>query len=1364
MEEKMGVEVEVAVAVEEEEEEEDDDIDNSGSGSSSSVWEGVLEFTKWAQSNNTDPLIWSIHVTSSLNSAALSLPSPLLSHRLLSHICWSNHLPITWKYLDKALSLNLAPPFLTLSLLSSRVLPRRHRHPDAFSLFLHLLHRHALPSHDNSNNNNSFSVLLNSPNYPLLVSSLHRSLLRLSNPYRIHHSPPLPQPQPGVVLVWFLFTIVSQLLEAALEDEGLLLDHNPPTMPNHDHDHDHDHDAFLRKKNTGMAIELIALFLHHPLTSRILSLLHTNMPTHWGVFVHQLQRLAANSLVLRSLKNVTPESLLPLNMKSNGLKPLSSPQKTTRKLKLNEVMTAGSGSRISCAPQTHDDSWPLLWLPIDLILEDAMNGDYVAETSAVEALTGLVKSLQAVNGTAWHDAFLGIWMAALRVVQRERDPSEGPVPRLDTCLCMLLCITTLVVANIVEEEEGELIVEAERSPTNQRKDKPALGERRGELVISLQLLGDYESLLNPPQPVIWVANQAAAKAVMFVSGHAVGNGYLESMNVNDLPTNYSGNLWHLIVEACIARHLLDTSAYFWPGYVSAPCNQIPHSIPNHLPSWSSLMKGSPLTPPLVNVLAATPASSLAEIEKIFEYAINGSDEEKVSAATILCGASLVRGWNVQEHIIFFMIKLLSPPVPPKYSGTESHLISYAPFLNVLLVGISPVDCVQIFSLHGAVPLLAAVLMPICEVFGSCLPNVSWTAATGEKISCHAVFSNAFILLLRLWRYNYPPLEHVMGGAATPALGSQLGPEYLLLVRNCMLASFGKSPRYRASSRRFSKMISFSTDPIFMDSFPKLNVWYHQHKECMSSTCSAVGPGGSVHQIVDALLSMMCKKISKSSQALTPTTSGSSSSSSSSLDDALMKLRVPAWDILEAAPFVLDAALTACAHGRLSPRELATGLKDLADFLPATLGTIVSYLSAEVTRGIWKPAFMNGTDWPSPAANLSTVEQQIKKILAATGVDVPSLAIDGNAPATLPLPLAAFLSLTITYKLDKSAERFLILIGPSLITLSAGCPWPCMPITGSLWAQKVKRWSDFFVFKASGTVFNHSRDAVVQLLNSCFTSTLGLGSACIYSNGGIGALLGHGFGSHFSGGIAPVAPGILYLRVYRSIRDVMFLTEEIVSLLMLSVRNIASGWLPKGEAEKLKRTKHGMRYGRVSLAASMTRVKHAALLGASFLWISGGSSLVHSLITETIPSLCLSVRGFEQEVAEAGVGVAMLRGYAMACFIVFSGTFAWGVDSSPASKRRPKVLGIHLHFLANALDGKVSLRCASATWRAYVSGVMSLMVNCTPLWIEELDVGILKRVSKGLRQMNEEDLALRLLEIRGISVMGEVAEMICQSRF
>lgn len=52
--------------------------------------------------------------------------------------------------------------------------------------------------------------------------------------------------------------------------------------------------------------------------------------------------------------------------------------------------------------------------------------------------------------------------------------------------------------------------------------------------------------------------------------------------------------------------------------------------------------------------------------------------------------------------MLFITRLLSPPIPEDYSGTESHLIGYAPFLNVLLVGISSIDCVQIFSLHGLV--------------------------------------------------------------------------------------------------------------------------------------------------------------------------------------------------------------------------------------------------------------------------------------------------------------------------------------------------------------------------------------------------------------------------------------------------------------------------------------------------------------------------------------------------------------------------------------------------------------------------------------------------------------------------------------
>ncbi|KAG5251978.1 mediator of RNA polymerase II transcription [Salix suchowensis] len=1285
---------------------------------SCTVWDSVLELTKSAQVKNCDPQLWAIQLSSNLNSAGVDLPSVELAHLLVSHICFDNHLPITWKFLEKALSFNLVPPLLVLALLSTRVVPNRQLHPAAYRLYMELVKRHAF----------SFSALIAAPNHQLIMKSID-DVVNLSQIFGEQLC------ETGLLLVEFVFSITWQLLDASLDDEGLLelsAEKNSRWLPRREvmeidghgnfSEKRNEHHEGLHKVNTTMAIELIGEFLKNKLTSRLIY-------------------LARQNICFSAVDNDTR-------------KVLSRECKTISQHEFHAVMF--SGSLKSSVGQCHGASQSAIWLPIDLFLEDTMDGSQVTSTSAVENLISLVKALQAVNCTTWHDTFLGLWIASLRLVQRERNPSEGPVPRLDTGLSMLLSITTLVVANIIEEEESELIDETQQSPTNQRKEKQ--GKRRKGLITSLQLLGDYEGLLTPPHPVSSVANQAAAKAIMFISGLTVSNGY--SMSTNDMPVNCSGNLRHLIVEACIARNMLDTSAYLWPGYVTL-ANQVPRSVPSQTPGWSSLMNGSPLTLSMINILVSTPASSLSAIEKIYEIAANGSaDDEKISAATILCGASLVRGWNIQEHTILFIIKLLSPAVPADYSGSESHLINYAPLLNVLLVGISSVDCVQILSLHGLVPILAGALMPICEAFGSAVPEVSWTLSTGEELSCHAVFSNAFTLLLRLWRFDHPPIDHVMGDI--PPVGSHLSPEYLLLVRNSLLASFGTPTRRQLRRRRYSKILNLSVEPIFMDSFPKLKLWYRQHLECIASTFSGLVHGTPVHQIVDALLNLMFRRINRGVQSSTSTTSGSSLSSGPGAEDAQTRLKIPAWDILEATPFALDAALTACAHGRLSPRELATGLKDLADFLPASLATIVSYFSAEVTRGIWKPASMNGTDWPSPAVNLSSVEQQIKKILAATGVDVPSLSVGGTYLATLPLPLAALVSLTITYKLDKMSERFLTLVGPALNALAAGCPWPCLPIIVSLWAQKVKRWSDYLVFSASRTVFHHNSDAVVQLLKSCFTSTLGLSPPHISSNGGVGALLGHGFGSHFSGGITPVAPGILYLRVHRSVRDVIFMTEEILSLLMHSVRDIASSVLTRGAMEKLKKSKYGMRYGQVSLAAAMTRVKLAASLGSSLVWITGGLNLVQSLINETLPSWFISVHGLEQEGGESGGMVAMLRGYALAYFALFCGTFAWGVDSeSAASKKRPTVLKAHLEFLASALEGKISLGCDWATAWAYTSGFVCLMVACTPKWVLEVDVDILKRVSKGLRQWNEEELAVALLGLGGVGTMGAAAELVIE---
>ncbi|WCJ23571.1 Mediator of RNA polymerase II transcription subunit 33A [Euphorbia peplus] len=327
--------------------------------------------------------------------------------------------------------------------------------------------------------------------------------------------------------------------------------------------------------------------------------------------------------------------------------------------------------------------------------------------------------------------------------------------------------------------------------------------------------------------------------------------------------------------------------------------------------------------------------SLAELEKVYELAVKGSDDEKISAATILCGASLLRGWNIQEHTVHFITRLLSPPAPMNYSGTESHLISHAPILNALIVALASVDCVQIFSLHGLVPQLACSLMPICEVFGSCVPDVSWSLPTGEEINAHAVFSNAFSLLLKLRRFNHPPLEHGVGDV--PTVGSQLTPEYLLSVRNSHLVYSTNNHKDRNKRRLSAVATSSSPQPIFVDSFSKLKVWYRQHQTCIASTLSGLVHGTPVHHTVNMLLNMMFRKINRGSQTVTTINSGSTGSSGSISEDSSMRPRLPAWDILESVPFVVDATLTACAHGRLSLRELATGLKDLADFLPCVFG-------------------------------------------------------------------------------------------------------------------------------------------------------------------------------------------------------------------------------------------------------------------------------------------------------------------------------------------------------------------------------------------------------------------------------------------
>lgn len=76
---------------------------------------------------------------------------------------------------------------------------------------------------------------------------------------------------------------------------------------------------------------------------------------------------------------------------------------------------------------------------------------------------------------------------------------------------------------------------------------------------------------------------------------------------------------------------------------------------------------------------------------------------------------------LQEHTVRYVVKLLSLPIPKDYSGSESHLISYAPMLNSVLTGISSVDSVQIFSLQGLVGSVSAITVITLNLYNLYVP-------------------------------------------------------------------------------------------------------------------------------------------------------------------------------------------------------------------------------------------------------------------------------------------------------------------------------------------------------------------------------------------------------------------------------------------------------------------------------------------------------------------------------------------------------------------------------------------------------------------------------------------------------------------
>ena len=89
---------------------------------------------------------------------------------------------------------------------------------------------------------------------------------------------------------------------------------------------------------------------------------------------------------------------------------------------------------------------------------------------------------------------------------------------------------------------------------------------------------------------------------------------------------------------------------------------------------------------------------------------------------------------------------------------------------------------------------------------------------------------------------------------------------------------------------------------------------------------------------------------------------------------------------------------------------------------------------------------------------------------------------------------------------------------------------------------------------------------------------------------------------------------------------------------------------------------------------------------------------------------------------------------------------------------------HLEFLASALDGKISLGCNMSLWQAYVSGFLELVVDRAPCLLHEVDLKVLKKLSIGLRQWKEKELAVAILCRGGPEAMGVAAELILDSEW
>ena len=93
--------------------------------------------------------------------------------------------------------------------------------------------------------------------------------------------------------------------------------------------------------------------------------------------------MGANSLALRKSRTVSPEAILQFASDTDVV--LSG----ERKVSSQQKFQVGAFEYLSSsASLCHSASHSALWIPLDLVLEDAMDGYQVSTTSAIEIISG----------------------------------------------------------------------------------------------------------------------------------------------------------------------------------------------------------------------------------------------------------------------------------------------------------------------------------------------------------------------------------------------------------------------------------------------------------------------------------------------------------------------------------------------------------------------------------------------------------------------------------------------------------------------------------------------------------------------------------------------------------------------------------------------------------------------------------------------------------------------------------------------------------------------------------------------------------------------------------------------------------------